>query len=606
MADKFSFEQLQQRVRLLEEEARERKRADQELQESTRRLELAYDQSIIYAQQLKEEITERKRAEKRLQETRDALEVEVQQRTAEISRANALLKREIAERRGAEEALRIEKDNLVNMLNAMEDGVYIINDQYDIEYVNPALMKEFGPFQEKKCYEYFHSRAETCPWCQNQEAFAGKHVRWEWHSSKNQRTYDVIDTPVKRSDGSRAKLEILRDITERKQMEEEKERLEAELQRTYKMEALGTLAGGIAQEFYEVVGIIIGNTELGLYELAQERSAQRNLEEVLNACMRAEDVVAQIMTFSRRGEHKKGAVLVSSVLQETISLLRATLPATVEIREKIESPSGRIMADLTQIQQVLINLSVNAAWAMRKEGGILEISLSHVDLDREVSDQYPHLAPGPYVKITVSDTGHGIEPGIKERIFDPYFTTKKPGEGTGMGLALVYGIVESHGGMITMESTAGTGSRFHIFLPKIERMGRPTTAPSNHISMDHERILFVDNDQAMVDMGKQMLKSLGYRVVAKTSSAEALEAFRAEPKGFDLVITDQIMPHMTGDMLAKELLHIRHDIPVILCAVRSEQITEERAKAIGIRGLVAKPTVTRVMAEAIRNVLDQD
>jgi len=606
MADRFFFEHKQQGVDVLEEEVGVHKQADQELLESTRRLELAYDQAIIYARQLKEEVGERKRAEKRLQEARDALEVKVQQRTAELSKANARLKREIAERRQIEEALRIEKDNLVNMLNAMEDGVYISNDQCDIEYVNPALMKEFGPFQGKKCYDYFHSRTEACPWCRNQDVFAGRHVRWEWYSSKNQRTYDVIDTPVKRSDGSRSKLEILRDITVRKQMEEDKERLEAELQRTYKMEALGTLAGGIAREFYEVISIIIGNTELGLYELAQERSAQRNLEEVLKACMRAEDVVAQVLTFSRRGERKKRAVLVSAVLQEAISLLRATLPPTVEIREKIESPSVRVMADPTQIHQVLINLSINAAWAMRKEGGILEVSLADLDRDGDVADQYPHLDAGPYVRLTVSDTGHGIEPDIEGRIFDPYFTTKKPGEGTGMGLALVYGIVESYGGMITMESQVGKGSRFHVFLPKIERMGRPTTAASNHISMDHERILFVDNDQAMVDMGKHMLKSLGYRVVAKTSSVEALEAFRAEPEGFDLVITDQTMPHRTGDMLAKELLHIRPDIPVILCAARSEQITEEQAKAIGIKGLVAKPTVTRVMAEAIRNVLDQD
>ena len=349
-----TYEALKLRVKKLEEEAQDRKETDAALRESTRRLELSYDQAIIYARELAEEIAERKRAEEALHNARKELE----KRTAELARANALFKQEIVERRAPEEALRIEKDNLVNVLNSMEDGVYIIDEQCDIEYANPTLVRRFGPFQGKKCYEYFHNRTKVCPWCKNQEVFSGETLRWEWHASKGGRTYDVIDTLVRRSDGRVSKLQILRDITERKRMEEETRRLEAELERIRKMEALGTLASGIAHQFYEIIGIIIGNAELALYETVREHSAQHNLEEVLKACMRAEDVVTQILTFSREGGHKKEALLVSSVIEEAIRLLLTTLPTTIEIRQSIKSRSGRALADARQIRQVLMSLSV--------------------------------------------------------------------------------------------------------------------------------------------------------------------------------------------------------------------------------------------------------
>lgn len=480
--------ELRQRVARLEASESKLKRTEEALRESTRRLEVAYAQSIIYAEELNEKIAEQKRAEKALQNAHDELEVRVEARTAELSRANLLLEQEIAER---------------------------------------------------------------------------------------------------------------------KQAEEKRKQLEAQLRQAHKMESIGTLAGGIAHEFNNIIGIIIGNTEIALYENMQGYSAQHNLEEVLNACLRAEEVVKQILTFSRQSEQEKGPLQVSLVLQEALHLLHATLPTTIEIRKKIDSQFGTILADPTQIQQVLMNLCTNAAHAMCEDSGVLEVRLVDLYIDADVATQYPDLNPGPYVRLTVSDTGHGMEPEIIERIFDPYFTTKKPDEGTGMGLAVVHGIVKSHGGTITVESKVGEGTTFHIFFPRIERELTFKTEVPEHFLMGNERVLFVDDEQAIVDMGKQMLEALGYKVVAKTSSTEALEAFRAHPDKFDIVITDQTMPHITGEMLAKKLMRIRHDIPIILCTGYSKVITEEKAKAMGIREFVMKPIVTRDIAETIRNVLDE-
>jgi signal transduction histidine kinase/CheY-like chemotaxis protein len=488
----------------------------------------------------------------------------------------------------------------------MKDMVYIINQQCDMEYANPTLVNEFGPFQEKRCYDYFHGRTEVCPWCKNEEVFAGESVRWEWQSSRSGRTYEVIDTLVKRSGGDMSKLAILRDVTERKRLEEQKRRLEAKLLRTHKMDALGRLAGGIAQEFYEIIGMIVGNAELALYSAMKEEPAQQNLEEVLKACIRGEDIVSQILTFSRHSEQKKGPLVVSSVVGEAIRLLRATLPASIEIRERIESESGRVLADRTKIQQVVLNLCTNAAWAMGEKGGVIDVTLKDVNIDSQAAAQYPDLNPGSYVRLTVSDTGCGIDPDIQGRIFDPYFTTKRAKDGSGMGLAVVYGIVAGHGGVVTVESEVGKGTNVHVFLPRIEEGGAPITKASEYTLMGNERILFVDDEQGMVDMGKQMLESLGYEVIAERNSTEALETFRAAPEEFDLVVTDQTMPNMTGKMLAEELLRTRPDIPIILCTVRGEEIDEEEAKAMGIQGFITKPMVTRAMAEAIREVLHKD
>ncbi|MBW2020218.1 MAG: PAS domain S-box protein [Deltaproteobacteria bacterium] len=398
-------------------------------------------------------------------------------------------------------------------------------------------------------------------------------------------------------EGRPGTLNFLRDITAQK-------RLETQLQHAQRMEAIGTLAGGIAHDFNNILSAIIGNAQLALDDLSGPSSVRYSFEQILEASYRATKLVKQILAFSRQHEHERRPVQLNSIVKETLKLLRASLPSTINIRQNIQSDAGVVFADPTQIHQVLMNLCTNAAHAMRENGGVLEVSLVNVDLDAEAVVGHPDLKPGPCLRLTVRDTGHGMDRAVMERIFDPYFTTKGKGEGTGLGLALVHGIVKSHGGAINVHSELGKGTTFHIFLPRLERdaiMEAEVLAP---LPKGNERILFVDDEEVLVDVGERMLERLGYKVIASTNSIEALEIFHANPDKFDLVITDQTMPNMTGTELAKGLMRIRPDIPIILCTGFSETITAEKARAMGIREFVLKPIVIDKIAATIRNVLD--
>jgi PAS domain S-box-containing protein len=401
-------------------------------------------------------------------------------------------------------------------------------------------------------------------------------------------------------EGRPAALVFLRDITEKKN-------LESRLAQAQKLEAVGTLAAGIAHDFNNILAGIMGYAELVTWEVRRGSKAERNLRELLKAGGRARDLVQQILTFSRQSRQERKPLEIKSVVKETLKLLRASLPSSIEIRQEVENHIGKIEADPTQIHQVLMNLCTNAAHAMRKKGGLLKVSLSNVDVDASMAAQYPNMLPGPCVKLSVSDTGHGMSPEVLQRIFDPYFTTKEVNEGTGLGLAMVHGIVESYRGAITVYSEPGRGTTLHIYFPQIDHGGGATdTQKPDPLPMGrNERILFIDDEHALVDTGQQILKNLGYEVTISTSSVEALELFRKEPERFDLVVTDMTMPGMTGDMLAKELGRIRPDIPIILCTGFSEYITEERAKEMGIRELVLKPLMASDLARIIRRALDQ-
>ena len=313
----------------------------------------------------------------------------------------------------------------------------------------------------------------------------------------------------------------------------------------------------------------------------------------------------QILTFSRQSEQQRKPVSVASIIEEVFKLLRSTLPTTIEIHRQITvSPEGdTVLADPTQLHQVLMNLGTNAAHAMRDHGGVLSVSLSDVDADLALVSLYPDLTPGPYVLLSVSDTGHGMETAVRERIFDPYYTTKKVGEGTGMGLAVVQGIVKSHGGAISVYSEPEQGTTFHIFLPRIadELVGEAQVPES--ILGGTERILFVDDEEVLVELGQEQLEALGYQVTAGTSSLEALERFRARPDAFDLVITDMTMPVMTGRELARELLAVRPDIPIIMCSGFTEFINANETREAGISEFLMKPYVASRMAQVVSRVL---
>ena len=806
-------------------------------------------------------------------------------------------------RKHIEETLRKSGRFLQDIFESIEDGIYIINQQYDIQYVNPVLIKDFGYYEGRKCYEYFHDRNEVCPWCKSQEVFDGKTVRWEWHSFKNERTYDMLDTPMTLPDGSTGKLEIFRDITERKQMEvdlreseekyrrlvknlpsivftghkdwsveffdnkiesltgynvdefnskkikwidiiikedikiaresfikalkadrayvreyrirskagnthwiqergyivcndkgeieyvsglfiditnhkiaeeamclnesrletlielnrmtespmkqitdfvlesavkltnskigylafinedetvltmhswsketmeqckiidkpiiypvettglwgetvrqrkpiitndysapnpfkkgypkshikinrhmnipvfdnkrivavagvgnkveeynksdvrqltllmqgmwkliqrkrtdEEKSKLEAQLQQAQKMEAIGTLSSGIAHDFNNILSCVSGYTELALDITEKGTPLYNNLQEVFSAAMRATDLIKQILTFNRQTDQKLKPLNVQLIIREALKLIISILPSTIKIKHNISNKCGLVMADASQIHQVAMNLLTNAFHAMEDEGGKLDVTLKEVALDMDDLKD-PAMVPGQYVCLTVSDTGTGIDESLIDRIFDPYFSTKGKHKGTGLGLSTVYGIVKSHGGNISVHSEPGKGTEFHVYLPVIQtRAETKKTRVISPVEMGTEQILFVDDEEQIARMLQQILEGLGYHVTARTSSVEALETFRAAPDKFDLVITDTTMPNMTGVELAKKLMEIRSDIPIIICTGFSEKISEDKAKAMGIRGFLMKPIVRDQIAGKIRKLLDE-
>jgi PAS domain S-box-containing protein len=390
------------------------------------------------------------------------------------------------------------------------------------------------------------------------------------------------------------------DITEHMQ-------LELQLRQAQKMQAIGTLAGGIAHDFNNILSAIMGYTDMALTDHKMDDRLRRYLEQVFKAGERARDLVKQILTFSRQSDEKPRPLRLGPVVREVLKLLRASLPSTIRIRHDIQSDPDMVLAHPTHIHQILMNLCSNAAHAMQEGKGELKVSLAPVEITPgDVLLIHHDLTPGVYIKLSVSDTGVGIAPGIINRIFDPFFTTKKPGEGTGMGLSVVHGIVVSYGGAITVQSKVGEGTEFNVYIPLlIEVRDKQEAKVEAPIPIGKERILFVDDEAALVELGKGMLSAMGYDVMGRTNSLDALEFFRTRSDDFDLVITDMTMPNMTGSELAQELMQIRPDIPVILCTGFSETITPEIAKVIGIKEFLMKPIVQRQMAIAIRRALDQ-
>ncbi len=383
----------------------------------------------------------------------------------------------------------------------------------------------------------------------------------------------------------------------------EKWQLEKRLAQAQKMEAIGTLAGGIAHDFNNILSAIMGYTELSLIDMPSDSPLRKNLQQILKAGSRAKELVQQILTFSRQHDPELQPVKISLIVNEALKLLRASLPSTIQIQHRIQSNLA-VFSDPTNVHQVLMNLCTNASFAMRENGGILGVTLTDADLDAQFAKHHPGITPGKFVKLTVSDTGYGMSPAIIERIFDPFFTTKSKGEGTGMGLSVAHGIVKGQGGAITVESTPGQGSVFDVYLPAIETEVLSSKDSEEMMVTGTEKILFVDDEDFQADIGQKMLTRLGYRVTARTSSAEALEVFRQNPDEFDLVITDMTMPTMTGDVLARKLLAVRPDIPIIACTGYSEKISPEIIQEIGIKELAMKPVVMTDIAQMIRRVLD--
>jgi PAS domain S-box-containing protein len=396
-------------------------------------------------------------------------------------------------------------------------------------------------------------------------------------------------------------LIVVNDITERKKNISDRLKLETKLRQAQKMESIGNLAGGIAHDFNNILSSIIGFTELALGEAEKGTELEDDLKEVHMAGLRAKDLVKQILVFARKSDEAVKPIQVNVIAKEVLNFIKASIPTTIQIKDKIISDSI-VMGSSTQFHQVFMNLCTNAAQAMEEKGGILEVSVNDTTIGR---NGIPDLKPGEYIEIKVSDTGMGIFPQHIHTIFEPYFTTKAVGEGTGMGLAVVHGIVEDHGGKITVDTTLGKGTCFTIYLPITKKRKVHSHSEKKELPVGTENILFVDDEASIAKMGSKVLEQLGYTVTTRTSSADALELFRSKPQAFDLIITDMTMPNMTGDKMAAEMMNIRANISVILCTEYSKKLSEESSAKTGIKAFAYKPIVKADLAKTVQKVLDE-
>ncbi len=409
---------------------------------------------------------------------------------------------------------------------------------------------------------------------------------------------DAAISPVFNDEGAIINyVGVKRDIT--KELE-----LETHLRQSQKMEAVGTLAGGIAHDFNNILTPILGYAEMTAQSAPPGSRTEANMKHVIKAATRAKDLVRQILTFSRRDKHERAPLFIHPIVQEALELLRASLPSTIEVRDDIDTACSPVLADSTAIHQVLMNLCTNAAHAMREEGGVLTVSLDMLPADC-VQHRQRRLSLGtPYVRLTVKDTGSGMDGDTLEHAFEPFFTTRDVGEGTGLGLSAVHGIVKSHEGEITVKSELGRGTTFSVFLPCTESEPVEEPLPDEPVAGGEERVLLVDDEEVIARMEKETLEGFGYHVTAKTSGRDALDTFRANPSGFDIVVTDFTMPGMTGVQLAEELTRIRPDIPIVLVSGHDQTVSKEEQRNAGISETLEKPILSDDLGRAVRRALD--
>lgn len=537
------------------------------------------------------DITERKKMEEELRRSRDLLEKRVRERTQEISVMNTELKKSEGRFRA------------------------LVTTSSDVIYTMSPDWKELRQFHGRDVV--LDEELPNIDWYERYIPLEDQpKVRTAINEAIRTKTIFELEHRLLRPDGtiawifSRAipildeKGEILEwfgaatDITENKKMQEH-------ARQSQKMEAIGNLAGGVAHDFNNILAAIIGFTEMALDDSSENSPVKKSLDNVLKSAMRGRDLVKQILSFSRKTNYERGPVSLTSLIEETAQFLRASIPANIEIKLTGATRSDVIHASSIEVQQVIMNLATNASRAMEEKGGVLEIRLNDRDVIPGSHAFRTGLKPGEYVELTVKDTGTGMSPEIMKHAFEPFFTTGVSGEGTGMGLAVVYGIVTDLNGSITVESKPGTGSTFRVLFPKIRSEALPAPTETQKISGGTENILFVDDDSMLVEWAKATLERLGYRATTLTDPARALKVFSEDPFRFDLVITDQSMPGMSGIQFAREVLRVRPEVPVILCTGHSRTASPEIARKTGIKQFLMKPLSKRELAQAIRHAIDE-
>ena len=505
----------------------------------------------------------------------------------------------------------MESENyLQSIQNSMQVGLLLIDpDTFQIADVNRFAVDLIGlPREEivgKTCFSFLCPNEQiTCPIVgKNQILDKSERILVNGQG----REIPVLKTATRVLFNHREYiLENFIDISEQKAIEATKAQLENRLNQSQKMEAIGTLAGGIAHDFNNILSIILGYAELAHEDAPKNSHISEDIEKVLTAANRAKELVNQILTFSRQSQSLKRPLKPTTIIKEVLKMLRASIPTTIQIEGKLDANCSVIDADPTQIHQVLMNLCTNAFHAMEQTGGKLTVVLRNEKNYPEGHKDHLEIASEDLVYIAVSDTGQGMSSEVLNKIFDPFFTTKEQGKGTGLGLSTTFGIIKDFGGIIKVDSTLGRGTTFHIYLPASKLEVSPEAEEEKQIPLGNERILLVDDEELLISIGKQMLERLGYKVTSASRGSEALNLFEKQPFAYDLVITDQTMPGMTGSDLARRLMEIRPDIPVILCTGYSHMIDESSAKSAGIRDYALKPLTQIKMAYMIRNVLDDN
>ncbi|MBU1234005.1 MAG: cache domain-containing protein, partial [Proteobacteria bacterium] len=515
--------------------------------------------------------------------------------------------RDITERKRDEEALRLTQFTF----DKASFGIFRSGSSAEILNVNEQACYSLGYTKEELCrMSLFDIDPSLTP-----DSFANlRRKRSETggiafetlHRAKDGRTFPVhITSNLLEYDGEQYAISFVRDISEEKKIEKQKSTMEAHFRQAQRMEALGTLAGGIAHDFNNILSAIFGYTELTKMECKDNKKIQAYLTQLHAAGTRAKNLVQQILSFSRQGNTEKNPVDISKVINEAIELIRVSTPSTIEIVNNVDKYLGTVFANETQIHQVVMNLCTNACHAMEEKGGRLKIDLLPVTISSQDLSNYPDLNPGRYLKLIVSDTGYGINPDKISKIFDPYFTTKQIGEGTGLGLSTVHGIVKDHDGSVKVYSEVNKGSAFQVLLPLVESEADQSIEIEERLPRGTETILFVDDEKLLIDIGKELLKGLGYSVETRASSLDAYEAFRANPEKYDLVVSDMTMPKLTGEQLAMKIQEIDPDLPIILCTGFSSRLNTEELEKVGVKKILMKPITLMELAVAVRTVLDE-
>lgn len=521
--------------------------------------------------------------------------------------------RDITDQKRAQKILQDKEERIHHLLDSTAEGIFGIDTHGRCTFTNASCLKILGyddsaELVGKKIHDlihHSHQKGSSLPAeeCRILDAsLEGHPIHLEkqilWRKDGSNFPAEVRAHPVHRGDILEGAVVTFSDITDRL-------KLEAQVFQSQKMESIGTLAGGIAHDFNNLLAPILAHSELAMRGLPEDSPIQNNLRQVLHAGERARNLVAQILRISRKDERKRVSLKLVPIVEENLKLLKSTLPSTIFINQELKADPDTVYADPTDIGLILLNLCTNASHAMHEHGGELTVKLTREHIDGEVLEDPPGLEPGVYLVLSVSDTGHGMEPETVARIFEPYFTTKQPGEGTGMGLSIVHGIVSSYDGHISVESTPGKGTTIQVYLQAMDTEAPRPREEKDEAEGGTDRVLVVDDEPMVADTISMMLKSLGYEVTIKTSSEEALDVFKKSPQDFDLVISDMTMPGLTGKDLAVKMLSLRPDIPIILCTGYSGLINEEKAKEIGVKALVMKPFSMGEFTTTIRKVLDE-